>query len=77
MAYRLLNRTRRNAEDLVYAIPDANVELLDMFDVTSVQGPPPSVIVSTVPRSTTTAEEHVTDRLSVPRTSTALMSASS
>jgi pentafunctional AROM polypeptide len=54
----LFNRTRRSAEELVHAIPDARVELLDTLDVTSgqVQGPPPSVIVSTVPASATTTE---------------------
>ena len=47
----LFNRTRLSAEELVrvHATPDAHVELLlDTLDVTSVQGPPPSVIVSTV-----------------------------
>lgn len=62
----LFNRTRRSAEELVHAIPDANVELLDTLDVTSVQGPPPSVIVSTVPASATTTEEHVPDALYLP-----------
>jgi hypothetical protein len=37
-----------------------------MLDVTSVQGPPPSVIVSTVPASATTTEEHVPDALFLP-----------
>ncbi|KAI9451848.1 Pentafunctional AroM protein [Russula earlei] len=62
----LFNRTRRSAEELVHAIPGARVELLDSLDVTSVQGPPPSVIVSTVPASATTTEEGVTDALFLP-----------
>ena len=64
----LFNRTRRSVEELVHAIPDANakVELIDTLDVTSVQGPPPSVIVSTVPASATTTEEHVPDALFLP-----------
>jgi pentafunctional AROM polypeptide len=53
----LFNRTRRSAEELVHAIPGAHVELLDTLDVTSAQGPPPSVIVSTVPASATTTTE--------------------
>ncbi|KAI0275856.1 EPSP synthase-domain-containing protein [Russula aff. rugulosa BPL654] len=53
----LFNRTRRSAEELVHAIPGAHVELLDTLDVTSIQGPPPSVIVSTVPASATTTEK--------------------
>ena len=62
----LFNRTRRSAEELLHAIPDANVELLDTLDVASVQGPPPSIIVSTVPASATTTEEHVPDALFLP-----------
>jgi len=62
----LFNRTRRSAEELVHVIPDANVELLDTLDVMSVQGPPPGVIVSTVPASATTTEEHVADALFLP-----------
>jgi len=62
----LFNRTRRSAEELVRAIPGANVELLDTLDVTSAQGPPPSVIVSAVPASATTTEEHVPDALFLP-----------
>ena len=65
----LFNRTRRSAEELVqvHATPDAHVELLlDTLDVTSVQGPPPGVIVFTVPASATTTEEHVTDALVLP-----------
>ena len=64
----LYNRTRRSAEELVHAIPGARVELLDTLDVTTcARGPPPSVIVSTVPASaTTTTEEHVQDALFLP-----------
>ncbi len=63
----LFNRTRRSAEELVHAIPGARVELLDTLDVTSIQGPPPSVIVSTVPASaTTTTEKGVGDALFLP-----------
>ena len=64
----LFNRTRRSAEELVHAIPDARVELLDTLDVTSAQvrGPPPSVIVSTVPASATTTEGNVPDALFLP-----------
>ena len=62
----LLNRTRRGVEELDHAIPEANVELLDMLDVASVQGPPPSVVLSTVPASGTTTEEHVPDALFLP-----------
>jgi len=62
----MFNRTRRSAEELVHAIPDANVELLGTLDVMSVQGPPPSVIVSTVPASATTTGEHVPDALFLP-----------
>jgi pentafunctional AROM polypeptide len=40
--------------------------LLDTLDVTSVQGPPPSVIVSTVPASATTTEKGVKDSLFLP-----------
>ena len=62
----LFNRTRRSAEELVHAIPEANVELPDTLDVASVQGPPPRVVVSTVPASATTAEEHIPDALFLP-----------
>jgi pentafunctional AROM polypeptide len=62
----LFNRTRRSAEELVHAIPGAHVELLDTLDVSSVQGPPPSVIVSTVPASATTTEKGVADALFLP-----------
>jgi pentafunctional AROM polypeptide len=62
----LFNRTRRSAEELIHAIPGACVELLDTLDVTSMRGPPPSVIVSTVPASATTVEEHVPDALFLP-----------
>jgi pentafunctional AROM polypeptide len=62
----LFNRTRRSAEELVHAIPGAPVELLDTLDVSSVQGPPPSVIVSTVPASATTTEKGVADALFLP-----------
>jgi pentafunctional AROM polypeptide len=64
----LFNRTRRSAEELVHAIPGARVELLDTLDVTSpqVQGPPPNVIVSTVPASATTTEGNVPDALFLP-----------
>lgn len=62
----LFNRTRRSAEELVHAIPGAHVELLDTLDVTSIQGPPPSVIVSTVPASATTTEKGVADSLFLP-----------
>ena len=62
----LFNRTRRSAEELVHAIQGAHVELLDTLDVTSIQGPPPSVIVSTVPASATTAEKGVVDALFLP-----------
>jgi pentafunctional AROM polypeptide len=55
----LFNRTRRSAEELVHAIPGAHVELLDTLDVTSAQGPAPTVIVSTVPASATTTEKGV------------------
>ena len=50
----------------MHAIPDATVELLDTLDVTSVQGPLPSIIVSTVPASATTTKEHVPDTLFLP-----------
>ena len=49
-------------------VPDAqaNVEL-DTLDVASVQGPLPSVIISTVPAfATMTTEEHVLDALFLP-----------
>ena len=62
----LFNRTRQSAEELVHAIPGAQVELLDTLDVTSLQGPPPSVIVSTVPASATTTEKGVADALFLP-----------
>jgi pentafunctional AROM polypeptide len=62
----LFNRTRRSAEELVHAIPGARVELLDTLDVASIQGPPPSVIVSTVPASATTTEKGVKDSLFLP-----------
>lgn len=62
----LFNRTRRSAEELVNAIPGAPVELLDTLDVSSVQGPRPSVIVSTVPASATTTEKGVADALFLP-----------
>jgi pentafunctional AROM polypeptide len=63
----LFNRTRRSAEELVHAIPGAHVELLDALDVTSIQGPPPSIIVSTVPASATTTEKGtVADSLFLP-----------
>jgi pentafunctional AROM polypeptide len=62
----LFNRTRRSAEELVHAIPGAHVELLDTLDLTSLQGPPPSVIVSTVPASATTTEEGAPDALFLP-----------
>jgi pentafunctional AROM polypeptide len=55
----LLKRTRRSAEVLVHAIPDANVEPHDTLDVTSLQRPPPSIIVSPMPASATTTEGHV------------------
>jgi pentafunctional AROM polypeptide len=47
-------------------IPDANVDPLDTLDVMPVWGPPPSIIVSTVPASAKTTEEHVPDALSLP-----------
>jgi len=62
----LFNRTRRSAEELVHAIPGANVELLDSLDVASAPGPAPSVIVSTVPASATTTEEGTADALFLP-----------
>jgi pentafunctional AROM polypeptide len=65
----LFNRTRRSAEELVRAFPGAHVELLDSLDVTSIQGPPPSIIVSTVPASATTTEQGVAaDSLFLPST---------
>ena len=66
----LFNRTRRSAEELVQAFPDAHVEVLDTLDVTSIQGPPPSIIVSTVPASATTTEKGVAaaDALFLPPT---------
>jgi pentafunctional AROM polypeptide len=62
----LFNRTRQSAEELVHAIPGAHVELLDTLDLTSLQGPPPSVIISTVPASATTTEKGVADALFLP-----------
>ena len=56
----------KSAEERLHAIPDANVEPLAMLDVTSMQGPPPSVIVSIVPASRTMTEEHVPDALFLP-----------
>jgi pentafunctional AROM polypeptide len=49
-------------------IPDANVESLDTLrvDATSVQGPPRSGIVSTVPASATTTKERVPDTFFLP-----------
>jgi len=64
----LFNRTQRSAEEPVHVVPDAqaNVEL-DTLDVASVQGPLPSVIISTVPAfATMTTEEHVLDALFLP-----------
>ncbi|KAI0300102.1 Pentafunctional AroM protein [Multifurca ochricompacta] len=62
----LFNRTRQSAEQLVHAIPGAHVELVDTLDVTTVQGPAPSVIISTVPASATTIKEGVPDALFLP-----------
>jgi pentafunctional AROM polypeptide len=62
----LFNRTRRSAEELVHAIPGAHVELLDTLDVESVQGPAPSVIISTVPSSAMTIEEDTPNALLLP-----------
>ena len=73
----LFNRTRRSAEELVHVIPNGNVALLDTLDVTSVQGPTPSIIVSTAPASTTTTEEHVPDALFLPSSLFTRMLASS
>ena len=62
----LFNRTRLSAEELVHAIPGAHVELLETLDVASVQGPAPSVIISTVPASATTIEEGTPNALFLP-----------
>jgi len=62
----LFNRTRQHAEELVHAIPGAHVELVDTLDVASIQGPPPSVIVSTVTATATTTEKGVADALFLP-----------
>jgi len=62
----LFDRTWQSAENLVHTILDANAKLLDTLDVTSVQGPPPSVIVPTVPAPATTMEEQIPDALFLP-----------
>jgi len=64
----LFDRTRWSAEELDHAIRDANVGLFDTLDVTSMHGPPPSFIVSTVPASAsaTTTGEHIPDALFLP-----------
>ncbi|KAF7303787.1 Pentafunctional AROM polypeptide [Mycena indigotica] len=50
----LFNRTRSQAEILVEAFPDANIELLDQLNVWPDGILPPNVIISTIPSSATT-----------------------
>ncbi|KAG1804281.1 EPSP synthase-domain-containing protein [Suillus variegatus] len=52
----LFNRTASKAQVLVEAFPDAPVKLIETLDVWPVEGPAPTVIVSTVPASATTTD---------------------
>ena len=60
----LFNRTRGSAQALVDAFPDARIELVEGLG--SWTGPPPTIVISTVPAQATTTEQDVTGSVYLP-----------
>ena len=60
----LFNRTRSSAQVLVDAFPDAKIELIE--NLGSWSGPPPTIVISTVPAPVTTTEQNVTGSVYLP-----------
>jgi len=60
----LFNRTRSSAQALVDAFPDAKIELVENLEGWS--GPPPTIVVSTVPAPATTTEQDATGSMYLP-----------
>ncbi|KAG0697878.1 EPSP synthase-domain-containing protein [Suillus ampliporus] len=62
----LFNRTASKAQALVDAFPDTPVKLIKTLDAWPVEGPAPTVIVSTVPASATTTDGTSTNAVLLP-----------
>ncbi|KZT06660.1 Pentafunctional AroM protein [Laetiporus sulphureus 93-53] len=64
----LFNRTRSSAEALVKAFPKVPIDIIEELGAWPEDGPPPMVIVSTVPATATTTDPYVKDALYLPST---------